>query len=78
MSITIPTTHGALKLPFMTRGKFIIPTTCGFATHGRNYTVPTPSPEGIEALPGGAPLAMVIDIDGFIIVVVAAATPTTT
>jgi hypothetical protein len=41
-------------------------------------SLPRPPPEGIEALPGGAPLAMVIDIDGFIIVVVAAATPTTT
>ena len=34
----------------MTRGEFIIPTTCGFATRGRNYTIPTPPPEGIEAL----------------------------
>ena len=34
----------------MTRGEFIIPTTCGFATRGRNYTVPTPPPEGIEAI----------------------------
>ena len=31
-----------------------------------------------QTLPGGAPLAVVIDIDGFIIVVDAAATPTTT
>ena len=35
----------------MTRGEFIIPTTCGFATRGRNYTIPTPPPEGIEAIP---------------------------
>ena len=35
------------------------------------------TPQG-QTLPGGAPLAMVIDIDGFIIVVDAAATPTTT
>ena len=33
----------------MTRGEFIIPTTCGFATRGRNYTIPTPPPKGIEA-----------------------------
>ena len=32
----------------------------------------------VQRLPGGTPLAMVIDIDGFIIVVDAAATPTTT
>ena len=43
-------THGELKLPFVTRGEFIIPTTCGFATRGRNYTIPTPPPEGIEAM----------------------------
>ena len=54
-SIAIPTTcgfatRGELKLPFVTRGKFIIPTTCGFATRGRNYTIPTPPPEGIEAM----------------------------
>ena len=67
-----------IEIAFHDSWKFIIPTNCGFATHGRNYTVPSPPPEGIEALPGGTPLAMVIDIDGFIIVVVAAATPTTT
>ena len=43
-------THGELKLPFVTRGEFIIPTTCGFATRGRNYTIPTPPPEGIATL----------------------------
>jgi hypothetical protein len=43
-------THGELKLPFVTRGEFIIPNTCGFATHGRNYTIPTPPPEGIAAV----------------------------
>ena len=29
----------------------MIPTTCGFATHGRNYTIPTSPPEGIAGLP---------------------------
>ena len=43
-------TRGELRLPFVTRGEFIIPTTCGFATRGRNYTIPTPPPEGIEAM----------------------------
>ena len=38
-----------LKFPFVTHGEFIIPTTCGFATRGRNYTIPTPPPEGIAA-----------------------------
>ena len=52
-AISIPTTRGfatrgELRLPFVTRGEFIIPTTCGFATRGRNYTIPTPPPEGIE------------------------------
>ena len=40
---------GELKLPFVTCGEFIIPTTCGFTTRDRNYTIPTPPPEGIAA-----------------------------
>ena len=38
---------GELKLPFVARRKFIIPTILGFATCGRNYTIPSPPPEGI-------------------------------
>ena len=34
----------------MTHGEFIIPTTCGSATRGRNYTIPNPPPEGIAAV----------------------------
>jgi hypothetical protein len=41
---------GELKLPFVTRRKFIIPTTRGFATCGRNYTIPSPPPEGITSM----------------------------
>ena len=41
---------GELKLPFVTRRKFIIPTTRGFATCGRNYTIPSPPPEGITSI----------------------------
>ena len=41
---------GELKLPFVTRWEFIIPTTRGFATCGRNYTIPSPPPEGITSL----------------------------
>ena len=37
-------------MPFVTRGEFIIPTTRGFATRGRNYPVPFPSPEGINPI----------------------------
>ena len=40
----------------MTCGEFIIPTTHGFATRGRNYTIPTPPPEGIEAIPQIEPI----------------------
>ena len=43
-------THGGLKLPFVTYGKFIIPSTFGFATRGSNYTIHTPPPEGIRGL----------------------------
>ena len=39
-----------LKLPFVTRRKFIIPTTRGFATCGRNYIIPSPPPEGITSI----------------------------
>ena len=41
--------HGELKLPFVTCRKFIILTTPGFATCSRNYTVPSPPPEGIKS-----------------------------
>ena len=41
---------GELKLPFVTCRKFIIPTTRGFATCGRNYTIPSPPPEGISSV----------------------------
>ena len=41
---------GNWSVPFVTCGKFIIPTTRGFATRGRNYPVPFPSPLGISPL----------------------------
>ena len=42
---------GNWDVPFVTRGEFIIPTTHGFATRGRNYPVPFSSPEGINPIP---------------------------
>ena len=35
---------------FVTCRKFIILTTRGFATCGRNYTIPSPPPEGITSM----------------------------
>ena len=58
-SITIPNTRGELKLPFVTRGKLKIPTTCGFTTLGElklpfvtrgEFIIPTPPPEGISVV----------------------------
>ena len=43
-------TCGELKLPFVTRGEFMIPATCGFATRGGNYTISNPPPEGIATM----------------------------
>ena len=38
---------GNWDVPFVTCGEFKIPTTHGFATRGRNFSVPSPPPKGI-------------------------------